>query len=276
MRLVTIVENTACTDIEKAHGLSIYVETDKHRILFDAGPDGKLLLGNAEKLGVNLKSVDIAILSHGHYDHAGGLRAFMEFNTQAKLYMHELAVCRGHYAAELVGWRDIGIDKDLYNDFSHRIVLTGSRCAIDDELLIFSDISTSDFVPGSNNSLYEEQNGDFVPDPFLHEQNLLIKIGNEYQLIAGCAHRGIVNIIRAAEDICGKAPENVFSGFHLTNPGLKKDQPDEFVRLVGSELAKYPCSYYTGHCTGLNPYKILREILGEKMHYLSGGIDISL
>ena len=84
MRLVALVENTACADIAQAHGLSLYIETEKHRILFDAGPDGALLLSNAEKLGIDLKRVDIAVLSHGHYDHAGGLRAFMELNSSAK------------------------------------------------------------------------------------------------------------------------------------------------------------------------------------------------
>lgn len=276
MRIVTLVENTACANIASAHGLSIYIETDKHRILFDAGPDGKLLLDNAEKLGIDLSKVDIAILSHGHYDHAGGLRAFMEHNHSARLYIHRLAASRGHFATELVGWRNIGIDEYLCRDFKERIILTDERCVIDDELLLFSDILTADFIPGSNSSLFERQGDEYVPDRFLHEQSLLIRFGDNYQLIAGCAHRGIINIIRRASDITGKAPANVFSGFHLTNPGLKKDQPEEFVRIVGNELANYPCRYYTGHCTGMNPYNILKEILGEKMNYLSGGLDVKI
>ena len=276
MRLVALVENTACADIAQAHGLSLYIETEKHRILFDAGPDGALLLGNAEKLGIDLKRVDIAVLSHGHYDHAGGLRAFMELNSSAKLYIHSLAATRGHYATEQLGWRYIGIDRALCCDYADRIVLTGDRRVIDDELTLFSDIQTNDFIPGSNSSLFEERDGEYIPDPFLHEQSLLVKNGDGYELIAGCAHRGIVNIIRRAADICGKAPGNVFSGFHLTNPGLKKDQPEDFVRLVGTQLSKYPCNYYTGHCTGVNPFNKLKEMLGEKMHYLSGGLDVTV
>lgn len=276
MRIVTLVENTACADIGAAHGLSIYIETNKHRILFDAGPDGALLLSNAEKLGIDLSKVDTAILSHGHYDHSGGLAAFMETNNSATLYMHELAATRGHYATELVGWRKIGIDEKILLDHSDRIVLTGDRMEIDDELLLFSDIQSHDFVPGSNDSLYEECCGEYTKDAFKHEQSLIIRQGDGYQLIAGCAHRGIVNIIRRAVDTCGKAPENVFSGFHLTNPGLRQDQPEDFVRLVGSALALYPCSYYTGHCTGANPYRILKEMLGDQMNYMSAGLDITI
>lgn len=275
MRIVTLVENTACADIDCAHGLSIYIETENHRLLFDAGPDGELLLSNAEKLGIDLKGVDIAILSHGHYDHAGGMKAFMDFNGKAKLYMHRLAATRRHYATELVGWRNIGVDSTLLDAHKDRIVLCDEQCRIDEQLMLFSDISHSDFVPGSNSSLFEEDNGEYYPDPFHHEQNLLISENGRYQLIAGCAHRGIINILRRAFDM-GKGPENVFSGFHLTNPGLKKDQPEDFVRSVGRELGKYPCSYYTGHCTGINPFNCLREMLGERMHYLSGGLDITL
>ncbi len=275
MRIVALVENTACADIGCAHGLSIYIETQSHRVLFDAGPDGQLLLSNAEKLGIDLKEVDIAILSHGHYDHAGGMKAFMDFNGKARLYMHRLAATRGHYATELVGWRNIGVDSTLLKEHGDRIVLCDEQYRIDDELLLFSDISHSDFVPGSNSSLFEEDNGEYYPDPFRHEQNLLINENGRSQLIAGCAHRGIINILRRTLDL-GKGPENVFSGFHLTNPGLKKDQPEDFVRAVGRELAKYPCEYYTGHCTGINPYNILREMLGERMHYLSGGLDITV
>lgn len=276
MRIVTLVENTCCKDIACAHGLSIYIETEKHRILFDAGPDGALLQANAEKLGIDLGKVDIAILSHGHYDHAGGMRAFLEINSSAPLYIHTLAATRGHYATEDVGWRYIGIDPALVEDHPGRIILTGGLTEIDEELLLFSDIRTADFIPGSNDSLYEECDSEYMKDRFLHEQNLLVREGDRLHLVAGCAHRGIINIIRRAMEISGKAPDTVLSGFHLTNPGLKKDQPESFVRSVGEELKKYDCVYYTGHCTGINPYNTLKEMLGGKMNYLSGGLDVVL
>ena len=276
MRLITLVENTCRDGLGCAHGLSLYAETKKHRILFDAGPDGALLLSNAEKLGVDLCQVDIAVLSHGHYDHAGGLRAFMELNTKATLYIHTFAATRGHYATENVGWRKIGLDESIVKDFAGRIVLTGDNIEIYDELTLFSDIKSAEFISGSNSSLFEEQNGEYVADPFHHEQNLLIHEGEKLHLLAGCAHRGIINILRRAEEIGGKMPHSVFSGFHLTNPGLKLDLPEPFVRSVAMELKKYPSIYYTGHCTGANPYATLKDVLGEKANYLSGGLDVTV
>ena len=276
MRIVTLVENTCRSGLGCAHGLSIYAETAKHKILFDAGPDGALLLSNAEKLGVDLKAIDIAVLSHGHYDHAGGLRSFLETNSNAAVYIHKLAAKRGHYATEDVGWRKIGLDESIVSDFANRIILTEGCFKIDDELTLFSDIKTADFISGSNSSLFEEQGGTYVPDPFHHEQNLLISEGEKLHLLAGCAHRGIVNILRRAQEIGGKAPDSVFAGFHLTNPGLKMDLPEHFVRLVAGELKKYPSVFYTGHCTGANPYATLKDVLGEQANYLCGGLDVTV
>ena len=88
VRVLTLMENTARNDsLCCGHGLSLYIETPKHRILFDMGPDGESLLKNAAALGVDLAGVDIAILSHGHYDHGGGLAAFLSVNNTASVYI---------------------------------------------------------------------------------------------------------------------------------------------------------------------------------------------
>ena len=91
MKIITLMENTACReDLTASHGLSLYIETPKHNILFDMGPDNEYI-HNAEKLGVDLKAVDIAVLSHGHYDHGGGLAMFRLLNDHAKIYLHRLS-----------------------------------------------------------------------------------------------------------------------------------------------------------------------------------------
>lgn len=87
VKVVTLLENAACREgLASAHGLSLYLETPRHRILFDMGPDGAFA-ENAAALGVDLKSVDLAVLSHGHYDHGGGLAAFCRCNDTARIYI---------------------------------------------------------------------------------------------------------------------------------------------------------------------------------------------
>ena len=74
----------------------------------------------------------------------------------------------------------------------------------------------------------------------------------------------------------GEHPHAVFSGFHLTNPGLGVDEPKALIRAVGEELRRRPTHYYTGHCTGQGPYAILKEMLGDQITYMAGGTEFTL
>ena len=270
MKITVLVENSSRGAVGAAHGLSLYIETAAHRILFDAGPDGDLLLRNAQLLGIDLASADIAFLSHGHYDHSGGMMAFLGVNKTAKLWLHPLAA-QPHFATENMGFRYIGIDPQITETYADRLCFTDGLTVIDEELTCFSDVKTADFLSGSNLSLLEPDGGDYKPDRFLHEENLLIRENGKIILIAGCAHRGIINFLRRAEEIAGRTPDAVYAGFHLTNPGRGIDEPEAFVRSVGIELGKRPGRYYTGHCTGTGPYGILKEILDSRLSPLSGG-----
>lgn len=88
MKIVTLLENTACREgLRAAHGLSLYIETPRHKLLFDMGPNEDFL-ANAGALGVDLTAVDLAVLSHGHYDHGRGLAAFCRCNDHAPVYIH--------------------------------------------------------------------------------------------------------------------------------------------------------------------------------------------
>ena len=272
MKVVTLLENTACTaDLRHAHGLSLYLEAGSHRILFDMGPNAGFL-ENAEKLGVNLAAVDVAFLSHGHYDHAGGLELFCKRNKTAKIYVNRLAF--GEFYAEREGQEPeyIGVDPKLER-YHSRFVLTDAEVTVDAELRVFSDVRTNDYHSSANDTLRMKRGDDLPPDDFHHEQNLLITAEGKTVLLAGCAHRGIVNILRRAEEILGKAPDAVIAGFHLYNPGTGEPEPRSLIEAVGRELADRPTMYYTGHCTGQEAYDILKEILGGRLNRLSGGAE---
>ena len=138
MKIVTLLENTACdAGLCAAHGLSLYIETPKHKILFDMGPDARFL-DNAKKLGVDLSAVDIAVLSHGHYDHGGGLRAFSEVNSRADILIHTDAF--GNFYAVRPGKEPayIGLDPELW-ELESRVIPTADFVKLDDELTLFSD-----------------------------------------------------------------------------------------------------------------------------------------
>ena len=91
MKITTLMENTACSpEFACEHGLSLYIETGKRKLLFDAGQSGAFA-ENAGKLGIDLRQVDAFVLSHGHYDHGGGLPRFLEVNRQAMIYVNQFA-----------------------------------------------------------------------------------------------------------------------------------------------------------------------------------------
>ena len=108
MKITALTENTSKTGLPYEHGLSLYIETEKHNILFDTGQT-ELFAQNAGALGIDLGKVDIAVLSHGHYDHGGGLKSFLELNKTAPVYMSKFAF-EPHYNGTQ---KYIGLDLSL-------------------------------------------------------------------------------------------------------------------------------------------------------------------
>ena len=275
MRLVALMENTTTDErLTCAHGLSVYIETPLHRILMDTGPN-EAFAENAHEIGIDLALVDVAVLSHGHFDHAGGIARFCQENATAPLYVHAQAA-GPHYAARADGsFEYIGMSEEALS-YKDRFITTGDICTIDSEITLFSVIPTADLLSSSNKSLLIKQGEDMVCDPFLHEQNLIVNAEGKRILVSGCAHRGIVNIMRAAEEIAGAPLDAVIGGFHLSNPGLGGSEPQELVDAVADELAARNARYFTGHCTGSVAWERLKERLGDQIDYLATGTDVTL
>ncbi len=263
MKINSLVENTSTVGMPVEHGLSLYIQLDNGRnILFDMG-QRRLFAENAERLGLDIADIDTAIVSHGHYDHGGGLRAFLEINDKAKVYIHNDAF-QPHYSLKEDGLKYIGIDKDLQDN--PRLIACGSMTRLDDNMTLFADVNGKCCCPQGNRLLFgpsETQN-----DSFSHEQNLIIDENDNTILFAGCAHKGIINIMRKAEEVIGKTPTHVFAGMHLA----KGNDDKTFISTLAHELMNYDnCSFYTMHCTGTEQYKQLRDIMGNQIEYLSCG-----
>ena len=198
MRIITLVENTAgdsCCGSE--HGLSFYVETKKHRLLVDSGATD-LFLRNAKVLGVDLSQVDTMILSHGHYDHGGGIPAFCRINSQAGIYMQRLAV-EGYYRVEENVEKYIGLDQGI-KDMTRAVFVEGDR-KLDEELYLFSGIQKKTPIAKGNLKLKKKEGDSYVQDEFDHEQCLVITEGEKHVLMSGCAHNGILNILERYYEI---------------------------------------------------------------------------
>lgn len=258
MRIVTLVENTACReDLTAEHGLSLYIETGEHRILFDAG-QSSAFAENAGKLGIDLSQVDLAVLSHGHYDHGGGLLRFLEINGSAPVWMNPHAF-EGHYNASD---KYIGLAQGLAE--SRRIRFAENGQTVGNGLTLFSRINCPHGIRPFG--LTVKERGILVPEDFRHEQYLLIEEAGKRILISGCSHRGILNIMNHFR------PDVLIGGFHF----MKMDPEGEELDAAAAELKRFPCVYYTGHCTGQAQFARLKKALGQQLHGLSTGNEIIL
>lgn len=188
MRVAVLAENTAVSeDFSYEHGLSLYIESDDKKILFDMGQSA-LFAENAIKLGIDLADVDFAVISHGHYDHAGGLKTFLDINSKAKVYIRRNAFCEHYNALH----KYIGIDKSL--EKSNRLVFTDDVFEICDRMTLYSCNDRNFRHSESSSEMWVLRDGQFVPDEFFHEHYLLITEGEKRILFSGCSHKGIINI----------------------------------------------------------------------------------
>lgn len=208
--------------------------------------------------------MDIAVISHGHYDHTGGLLGFFEKNPAADIYIQSSAFGEFYH-----GERYIGIDKRVESMPSVKKIDGDYR--IDDELFIFSNITGRRAWPESNRVLSEIKNGQSVQDSFVHEQCLVINENNKEILVSGCAHNGILNIIDRFVAIYGSYPYAVLSGFHM----MKKDEYTDYelgiIRETAEELKGMPILFYTGHCTGEPAFELMKKIMGDSLIKLHSG-----
>jgi len=267
MKIVTLIENTSVCGLPIEHGLSLHLTTTRgERILFDMG-QSDLLASNAKRLGVNLAEVDMAILSHGHYDHGGGMDTFLRLNDHAPIYLHRDAF-HGHYSLRDTGMQYIGLDQHLKEN--PRLVYCEDITQISPHLTLFAGVEGNRFRPRGNRLLYgptPDRN-----DTFTDEQNLLIEEGNETYLFAGCAHHGIVHILQRAEEVLGKTPTHVFGGMHLVKSGMNEAEENAYIDALAHMLKNYShCTFHTMHCTGMDAYGKLQQLMGNQIEYLSCG-----
>ena len=273
IRIVVLLENTKeSSNLKCKHGLSLYAETEAHKILFDMGPNA-LFLKNAKVLGVDIADIDIAVISHGHVDHCGGLKYFLEKNQKAKIYIRPQAAEK-HYVKVLGIPFYAGIDRSLLS--SDRFVWTDDTHVIDNELMLFSGVTGQFPLPKSDDNLFVKANGKMVADDFFHEQNLMITSGDSRILLCGCAHAGIVNILRRAEGLIGSPPTAVIGGMHLYEPTKKRYESDEYIDGVTAALSEIPSSYDTCHCTGEKAYERMKVRLGARLTYLRTGTELRI
>ena len=258
MKIIALSENTTQKELQAEHGLSLYIEAQGMKILFDFGAS-ELFCENARRLGVDLSLVDFAVLSHGHNDHGGGIKRFLEINHHAKIYASSHAF-EPHYNA--MG-EYIGLDIEL-KKHNTRFVFVDTELQPGLGTTLFNCNHVAPLFPINECGHTYKENGTLLPENYRHEQYLLIEEQGKRVLFSGCSHKGILNIMEWVK------PTHLIGGFHFSKLPL-----DSNLKSTVDILNSYMAKYYTCHCTGMEQFEFMKNQM-QDLNYLACGDEINI
>ena len=293
MKISILIEDskieTADDRLINEFGLSVHVRTRDHEFLVDTGQSGQFVL-NAGHMGIDLKKLDFAVISHGHFDHGGGLETLLETVPNLPVYMHKTAENAsyanvaalmpdraGQMVFSLTGTyklfsKFVGLNPKTLNRYAGNFHPISQSVEIFDNIYLLNNISQNHARPTGNRFLQTLEDGHLVPDRFEHEIVLAVRESDGIVLFSGCCHNGILNVMDTALQFFeGQPIKAVVGGFHLT-PGTDTD-----IDRIARELIRHDVkSVYTGHCTGEYAYHTLKQTLKKRLKKIQTGLTFDI
>ncbi len=274
VRLSTLAENSASwLGLLAEWGLSILVETDDVTILVDTGLS-MVAAHNARIMGVNIKKIDKILFSHGHQDHTGGLVDLLKLDdlseTPVEVIAHpDVWAPKFWRSGNGEHYRYVGIPfaRKLAESLGASFHLTPEPVWITDRIVTSGEIPMlTDYEEIDADACVESDAG-FISDPLKDDQSLFIKSDKGLIIVSGCAHRGIVNTIRRAQNLTGCSDVYaVVGGIHLFSASERR------VQLTLEELKRLNVQRIgVSHCTGPRASAFLAQALGDRFFFNQAG-----
>lgn len=279
MKITTLVDNTTHdNELFDEHGLSVHIALGKRDILFDTGMTNKFSM-NAAKLDVNLRAVDVALISHAHYDHLGGLVDFLSLNDKATVYLKKEIFDNQYVSIKDGNILERGYSEELL-EHKDRFTFLKEDITRDGELIIIRNIDKDYPLPKGNKLLYTTEDNEVVGrDTFNHELLFAIEHDSELVMFSGCAHNGILNMISTLKrHFPDKNIKAIHGGFHLIETQFTDTETDDEITEIAHEIDKLAPNaiIYTGHCTSSKAVEKMKTVLGNRLQSFYTGHEIEL
>jgi 7,8-dihydropterin-6-yl-methyl-4-(beta-D-ribofuranosyl)aminobenzene 5'-phosphate synthase len=274
IKITTLSENTADLGYLGEWGLSMFIEADGLKVLFDTGA-GIAVTHNAQLMGIDLSKIDRIVLSHGHRDHTGGLRDVLraagkkvEVIAHPDIWASKYSR-RGKNPEQFSG---LPFRRELLENLGARFNLTRKPVRLTGSFLTTGEIPMLSDYEEIDTGLFDKKSGEMLPDELNDDLALVADTDYGLVVILGCAHHGIINTLRHAQKLTGK--ELIYAaigGTHLLNASAER------LKKTAAELQQMGVQYLgVSHCTGFEASAYLAREFGERFFLNNAGMQLTL